>query len=72
MNQYYIYGPEHGLSAAEQRTADQRTGELAAALADVRGAVALSLCRGLGALKALGRMTRTGKKATVAAGLAER
>lgn len=66
MNQYYIYRLEHGLTAAEQRAADQRIGELAAALADLRGAVALSLSRGLGALKALGRADRTSKEASVA------
>lgn len=66
MNPYYIYRPEHALSAAEQRAADQRIGELAAALADVRSAVALSLCRGLGALNALGRVKCTRKEASVA------
>jgi hypothetical protein len=67
MNQYYIYRLEHGLSATEQRAADERIGELAAALAHVRSAVALSLCRGLGALKALGRMNRTRKESSVPA-----
>ena len=67
MNQYYIYRLEHGLTTAEQRAADQRIGELAAALADLRGAVALSLGRGLGALKALGRVNRTRKEASAAA-----
>ena len=65
MNYYYFYRLEHGLSAAEQRAADQRGGELAAALADVRGAVALNLCRGLGALKAIGRVNRRRKEANV-------
>lgn len=67
MNQYYIYRLEHGLSAAEQRAADQRMGELAAALADVRSSTALSLRRGFGALKALGRAGRSGKETGVAA-----
>jgi hypothetical protein len=68
MNYYYFYRLEHGLSAAEQRAADQRAGELAAALADARGAVALNLCRGLGALKDLvGRVNRRRKAASVAA-----
>jgi hypothetical protein len=67
MNQYYIYRLEHGLSAAEQRAADQRAGELAAALADVRISVARSLCRALGALKALGSTGRTNNEAGVAA-----
>ncbi|MGO9657706.1 MAG: hypothetical protein ACLQVK_16655 [Acidimicrobiales bacterium] len=67
MNQYYIYRLEHGLSAAEQRAADQRIGELAEALADVRSAVAHSLRRRLGVLKALGRADRTRKEAGVAA-----
>jgi hypothetical protein len=71
MDQYYIYRLEHGLSAAEQRAADQRAGELAAALADVRGAVALSLSRGLGALKALGRVNRRRIEASVAAAAAQ-
>jgi hypothetical protein len=70
MNKYYIYRLEHGLSAAEQRAADQRIGELAAALADVRSTLAHSLCRGLGAVKALGGMTRTRKEASVAAAAA--
>jgi len=72
MNQYYIYRLEHGLSAAEERAADQRIGELAAALADVRSAVAQSLCRGLGGLRALGSVSRPRKEASVAAGLAGR
>ena len=67
MNQYYIYRLEHGLSAAEQRAADQRIGEMAAALADVRSSTVLSLRRGFGALKALGRADRTRKEASVAA-----
>ncbi len=66
MDYYYIYRLEHGLSAAEQRAADQRAGELAAVLADARGAVALTLCRGLGALKTLGRVSRRGRGASVA------
>lgn len=49
MSQYYINRLEHGLRVAEQRAADQRIGELAAALTGVRSAVALSLWRGLGA-----------------------
>ena len=67
MDQYYICRLEGGLSAAEQRAADQRAGELAAALADVRGALALNLSRGLGALKALGRANRRRKETSVAA-----
>lgn len=62
MSQYYINRLEHGLRVAEQRAADQRIGELAAALTGVRSAVALSLWRGLGALKALGRANRTTKE----------
>ena len=67
MDQYYIYRLEHGLSAAEQRAADLRAGELAAAFADVRDAVALNLYRRLRALKALPRAIRRGKEASVAA-----
>ncbi|MGH9105557.1 MAG: hypothetical protein ACRDZX_06910 [Acidimicrobiales bacterium] len=70
MNQYHFYRMyqlEHALSAAEQRAVDQRMGELAAAVADARSAVAHSLCHGLGALKALGRANRTRKNAGVAA-----
>ena len=37
MNQYYIYRLERSLSAAEQRAADQHSGELAAALAGPEG-----------------------------------
>jgi hypothetical protein len=70
MNHYYIYRLEHGLSAAEQRAADQRIGELAAAIANARGAGALNVLRGLGALKALGRATR--KEASVAAAVRAR
>jgi hypothetical protein len=66
MNQYHLYRSEHGLSVAEQRAADQRIGELAAALADVRSALALSVCRGLGTLKALDRAVRTRKEVGVA------
>jgi hypothetical protein len=33
---YQMYKYEHGLSAAEQRTADVRAGEAAAALRDLR------------------------------------
>ena len=62
MGQYYIYRLEHGLSVAEQRAADQRMGELAAALADVRAGVGLSLGRGLGALRALGRAGRASEQ----------
>jgi hypothetical protein len=70
MNQYCFYPMyqlEHGLSTAEQRALDQRTGELAAALADARSAVARSLWRGLGTLKALGRANHTRDNAGVAA-----
>lgn len=59
MNDYYTYRTyrlEHGLSAAEQRAADQRTGEVAKALADFRQGLLLSLGRGLGALR--GRVTQ--------------
>ena len=45
---YYLYRLEHGLSAAEQRAVDQRTGELAAALADARSTVTHS-CAGCSA-----------------------
>jgi hypothetical protein len=67
MNQYYIYRFEHGLTAAEQRAADQRIGEMAAALADVRSSTTRSLRRGFASLKALGRTDRTRKEASVAA-----
>jgi hypothetical protein len=67
MDQYCIYRLEHGLSAAEQRAADQRAGELAAGLADLRGTVAVNLRRGLGALKALRRVNRRRREASVAA-----
>ena len=64
MNQYYIYRREHGLSAAEQRAADQRIGELAEALADVRSAVAQSLRRRLGFLRPwAGRTVRAKRRA---------
>jgi hypothetical protein len=33
---YQLYKYEHGLTAAEQRAADLRTGEVAAALRDLR------------------------------------
>jgi hypothetical protein len=62
MKQYYIYRLEDGLSVAEQRAADQRIGELAAALTGVRSAVALSLWRELGAVKALGRANLPGER----------
>ena len=67
MGQYYIYRLEHGLSAAEQRAADRRIGELAAALSGARSAVAQSLRRRLGVLKALGRPDHARKQASVAA-----
>jgi hypothetical protein len=67
MDEYYVYRLEHGLSPAEQRAADQCAGELAAALAEVRSAVVLGLRRGLGALKALGRVNRRRKMASMAA-----
>ena len=67
---YYLYRLEHGLSAAGQRAVDQRTGELAAAVADARSTVTHSLCRVLGALKALRRVNRTRKEASAAAALA--
>jgi Cdc6-like AAA superfamily ATPase len=72
VNQYYMYRLEHGLSAAEQRAADQRIGELAAALAAARSAVARSLRRRLGLLKALGRTNSTREAASVASALAGR
>ncbi len=51
---YHLYRLERGLSAAEQRAVDQRTGELAADLAKTRRALGHSLSRGLGVLKGLG------------------
>jgi hypothetical protein len=67
MNYYSIYRLEHGLSAAEQRAADQRLGEMAAALGELRGAVAHSVLCGLGTLKRLSRVNRSRKQASVAA-----
>jgi hypothetical protein len=58
MNDYYAYRLEHGLSAAQQRAADQRIGETAKALAELRREVARSFGRGLGALMALVRADR--------------
>jgi hypothetical protein len=66
VDQYYLYRLEHGLTSAEQRAADQRIGELAAALADIRRAVAHSLRRRLGFLKALGRTDRTSTASSAA------
>ncbi len=66
MNQYYLYRYERGLSVAEQRAADQRMGELAAALAHLRSSMAFSVGRGLGALRSLGRALRTREQAGVA------
>lgn len=69
MNDYYTYRTyrlEHGLSAAEQRAADQRMGEMAKTLADLRRGLLHSLGRGLGGLKARatqGRARRTGQEA---------
>jgi hypothetical protein len=63
---YYICRVEHGLSAAEQRAADQRLGEVAAALADLSQLVARSLGRGLRVVPGLGRVKRPGIGATVA------
>ena len=81
MDNYRIYRLERGLSPAEQWAADQRAGELAAALAELRGALGWSLrrglglcrfglCRGLGVARALARMTRTRTKAGPAAAAA--
>lgn len=70
MNPYHmtqVYRLEQGLSSAEQRAADQRKGELAAALAEVRSAVADSVCRRLNALKAIGRAKHAREEASVAA-----
>lgn len=67
MNYYYIYRLEHGLSAAEQRAADQRLGEMAAALGQLRSAVAHSVSRGLGTLKRLSKVNSSRKQASVAA-----
>ncbi len=59
-----IYRVEHGLTAAEQRAADQRMGEFAATLAGLRRSVAGSLGLALGALRGLGRPKRTRQDAT--------
>jgi hypothetical protein len=73
MNQYliyYNYRLEHGLSAVEQKAADRRRTERAAASAVVRGAVGRSVWRGLGVRKAPGGAARTSKRVSVAAGQA--
>lgn len=73
MNPYYahyLYRLEHGLSTAEERALDLRSGELAAAVADARSTVAHSLGRVFGTLKALARVNRTRKEASAAAALA--
>ena len=54
---YQLYRYEHGLSAAEQRAADVRGGEAAAALRDLR------LC--------LGRAFRLGRRGRPARGAAD-
>ena len=69
MVQYYLYRLEHGVCAAQQRAADQRMGELVADLADGRRALAHSLRRGLGTLKAVARLNRTGEQARVVTAL---
>ena len=43
---YYIYRVEHGLGAVGQRAADQRAGELAAALVDLRNLALRTFRRG--------------------------
>jgi hypothetical protein len=73
MNQYLVYCKyllEHGLSAAEEEAADRRRAERAAAAGVVRGAVGRSVWRGLGGVKALGRMARTSTRVSVATGRA--
>jgi hypothetical protein len=70
MNDYYTYRLEHGLSAAEQRAADQRMGEMAKALADFRRGLTRSLGRGVGALRAMvtaGRARNSGQETSSAA-----
>ena len=61
---YHLYRLERGLSAAEQRAADQRIGELAADLAKTRDALGHSLSRGRGVLKGLGRAKHMRKGAS--------
>jgi hypothetical protein len=73
MNQYLVYYNhrlEHGLGATEPKVADQRRAQRAAAAGVVRSAVGRSVWRGLGVLKAVGSMTRTSTRVSVATGRA--
>jgi hypothetical protein len=67
---YQVYTCEHGLTAAEQRAADVRAGEAAAALAAARAAVTGGLRLRLGRafrLRHRGRPARGAADATTAA-----
>ena len=52
---HFIYRGEHGLTAAGQRAADQRIGELAAGLAGLRQSMAGNVRLALGAMRGLGK-----------------
>jgi hypothetical protein len=62
---YHIYKLERGLTAADQRAFDQRSGEIAAALDGLRHQLAHSLTRSLHGAGVIGRMTRA-RKSTIA------
>ena len=61
---YQMYKCEHGLGAVEQRAADVRAGEAAAAVRDLRGGLRRVLCgrtfRGRPARRAAGAVTGSG------------
>jgi len=59
---YQMYMSEHGLSAAEQRAADVRAGEAAAALRDLRLRLGRSIRR-----RSLAHLTRRARPARGAA-----
>jgi hypothetical protein len=62
---YQMYTCEHGLTAAEQRAADARAGEAAAALASARAGLRLRLGRAF-RLRDRGRPARGTADATTA------
>ena len=70
---YYIYRVEHGLGAVGQRAVDQRAGELAAALVDLRNLALRTFRRGPGAVRALARSGHPSREiAVTVAAAAER
>ena len=60
---YQMYKCEHGLSAAEQRAADVRAGEAAAAVRDLRVGLG-RVFRGRPARRAAGAVTGSGAAST--------